>query len=105
VPIGQGAIGKHKLQGRLTPNILYTQDWAWHTEHGEDLSVLLLSAGQRYRIGGTASGPLSLVLNGSGHTPSVKNLNDLLSAPARSRPAGPHTESQFNAIELRSSLY
>lgn len=35
---------------RLALNIMYTQDWEWHTEAGDDLSVLLLSAGLRYRI-------------------------------------------------------
>jgi hypothetical protein len=35
---------------RLALNILYTQDWEWHTEGSDNISVLLLSAGLRYRI-------------------------------------------------------
>lgn len=38
------------LTRRLALNVMYTQDWEWHTEVGDDLSVLLLSAGLRYRI-------------------------------------------------------
>jgi hypothetical protein len=38
------------LTRRLALTIMYTQDWEWHTETADDMSVLLLSAGLRYKL-------------------------------------------------------
>lgn len=35
---------------RLSLNVLYSQDWEWHTQTSDDISVLLLSAALRYRL-------------------------------------------------------
>ena len=38
------------LTRRLALNVMYTQDWEWHAVSADNLSVLILSAGLRYRI-------------------------------------------------------
>ena len=40
-----GPITRH-----LSFNLMYTQDWEWHTQSADDLKVLLISAALRYRI-------------------------------------------------------
>jgi len=38
------------LWPRVTLNVVYTQDWEWHSEISDNLSLFLLSAGIRYRM-------------------------------------------------------
>jgi hypothetical protein len=48
--VGVNVFVNGPITRRLALSILYTQDWEWHTQATDNISVLLLSAGLRYRI-------------------------------------------------------